>query len=438
MPRKKVELPEEETKTRQVKVRTVTNEEYVREEPAIDVEVETEQEEWADPFASFSEIVTDNQQATIHIWRLPNFETDGGRTSPNGTVREYCGSVIYRENDDTLLHEIQQRVPLGGVVSLELKQGGNYQKSGLLRLAKPPGVATSNGQHSQAFPPITINQPAAQQAPMADPMLAIERQAETFLKVAEVIKKLQPEPQAQVVNSNGDVEPPTMRDRLLEGVILKMVESPKPDSLERVADLLAGGRQETSWTDTIIAALAPAVPEILRTIGPGLNALMLRFASGGQQTSPQPVTATSSGVQEPPPAQPQLTGEQPASPAPPPMSPVERAYVKTLMRLLEDCMEHAEVSAVSADRISVTPAAESIVELVDRFPEQLNSTVAALLEAPPLSVFDMCASVITPHAAQILALKEKPGAVEWIEELQTETKRILSETNEDTAETKEA
>ena len=46
----------------------------------------------------------------------------------------------------------------------------------------------------------------------------------------------------------------------------------------------------------------------------------------------------------------------------------------------------------------------------------------------------MCAGVITPHATQILALKEKPGAVEWIEELQTETKRILSETNEGEAE----
>jgi hypothetical protein len=115
------------------------------------------------------------------------------------------------------------------------------------------------------------------------------------------------------------------------------------------------------------------------------------------------------------------------------MSPVERAYIKTLWRLLEDCAEHAEVSAVSADFVNVKPAAEAICDLRERF-EQLEGTIDALLEAPPVSVFDLCAEMIPQQATGILGLKEKSQAVEWIKALQEECKRLINEESDDQTE----
>ncbi len=102
--------------------------------------------------------------------------------------------------------------------------------------------------------------------------------------------------------------------------------------------------------------------------------------------------------------------------------------------MLEDCYEHVQIRQASAvDGIHTTPSANAIVDLLDRFPEQLTQMVHALLELPPDEVFDMC-SMLQPNqplAEGVLALKQYPAAINWLIELQTETKGILSEGGDD-------
>jgi len=404
-------------RTRQVKVNAVERREYIEEEPIISVgDDETAQPEWTDPFAAFSEIVVDNQQATIHIWRLPNFDQDG-RTSPNGTNREYCGSVLYQDDDDTLLHQIQQRVPLGGVVSLELKQGGTFQKSGLLRLTKP---LTAPASTQQSFPPITINQPAQVQQGM-NQLDLVTQQFDMVEKVVGLAQKLIPPApiintgEQQPASSNGDKP---LEDRIFEALALKALESDKVP-MDRLLEALSGRRSEPSIWESI----APIIGEVIKAFAPSINAVIQRqVANAPGATQPAGIAPAQLGApieQEPAP------GDQP----PPVIDPVQRDWFQAMIRLLEDCTRHVELASVGGGSKSVLPSAEAILELAERYPEQLGSTIQILLVASPIEVLDSCAMMLDERGRAHIetALKPFPSSLAWISELQAECKRILAD-----------
>jgi len=407
-------------RTRPVRVNQVTRREYIEEEAVDNATITDEDEdEFPDPFGAFNEIVTDSRNAILRIWRLPNYDVDG-RTAINGVEREYCGSVVYNPDNTAMVDQIHGRVPMGGMLSLELFADGAVRKRGLLRLMKNPQAPPAGAG------PITINQPPAPALPMVDPMTVVKQQAESFLAVANVIKQLQPDTagNTQRAATIEAPEPVPLRDRLLEGVILKMVESPKPDSLERVADLLSGGKESGGWVEAALTTIGPHLGTFLTQIGPGLSAYLMRLASGG------PVAAPAT-------AAPQLNPQQP--PGAPAMEPGERAWRRVMGRLLDDLFEHVNLVQSGQLGLDVHSSAEAVADLADRFQEhaQITGIIQNLIAVEPAQVIDLCCLMLPPQAIERLTpRKESPAAIEWLAELQTETRAILAGAPEETEERK--
>lgn len=407
--------------TRKVKVNQVTRREFEEDEPVTVDVIEDEHEDWPDPFVAFNEIVSDATNAQLRIWRLPRYDIDG-RSSINGTEREYCGSVIYNPNNASMLDQIQGRVPAGGMLMLELFADSKIQKRGLLRISSPQH-ATQTATSASSSPGIIINPPTA--AAPVDPMTIVKQQAESFLAVANVIKQLSPA--ATVAAVSEPAEPAPLRDRLLEGVILKMVESPKEDSLERVADLLSGGKQSPGWAEAAITAIGPHLGTFLTQVGPGLGAYLYRLASGGAPVAPSVVQ--SPGSQQAPQ---QLNGE----PVPPaaPVDPGDRAWRRVMGRLLDDLFEHVALVQSGQLGLDVHSSAEAVADLAGRFQEhaQITGIIQQLIAVTPDQVIDLCCLMLPPQAIERLTpMKQSNAALEWLAELQTETRSILNEPAED-------
>lgn len=419
MTRKKTEPAGVENKTRQVKVNAFERREYIEEEPIVSTDPAADVFS-DDPFAEFNQIVTDNKQATVHIWRLPNYEVDG-RTSPNGTEREYCGSIIYQQGDDTLLHQIQQRVPMGGVVSLELKQSGQYQSSGLLKIIRPPNVPMATQQHG--FPPITINQPNPQHV-IAKPFEGVKEAFSLLREMGETMKAVMPLPPIIPAATNGAEQQPSIKDRILEGVIIKAFEGDKvpSDRFDRVLDVLGGGgRNEPGIVESIVQGVAPHLGTFLQGISSGLNALLMRLATGTPvvEATVSSQTASIAGA---------LTeGQQRPTE---PIDPAEYAWQRTLGRILDDLFEHVSAIVQARAPVDVHSSAEAIIDLGSRFQanEQITATIDQLLTLPPDQVIDLCTTMvpgkIQPHVAE---LKKSQAAILWLVELQNETKAILAD-----------
>ena len=405
-----LEAPPATPRTRNVEVNQVTRRRYTEQEPleddASEMEV-VEDEAWADPFGPFNEIVGAGAgDATIRIWRLPRYDVDG-KTAMRTTEREYCGSVPYSPDNAFVLDSIQARVPKGGMCTLELiGEGARVQRRGLIRIAStepatPP--ATSNGQN-----PIVI-QPAA---PPVDPFATVKQQAESLVAVADLLRKLQPEPPPAPAPLQIETAAVAPRQQLFETVLVEMVKSSKPDSLDRVADLLSGGR-ESGWLETTIKEVAPHVGGFLNQIGPGLNMWLMRMAGG------QPVAAPA-GV---------ATSSSPA-PAGAAVDPSERAWRRVLYRLVDDLLENHGLLQTGQLGLDIHSSAEAVADLAARFAgnQQITATIEQLLTLAPAQVIDACCMMITPQLAErLVPLKEHEASKTWLLELQSQVREIQNE-----------
>jgi hypothetical protein len=244
----------------------------------------------------------------------------------------------------------------------------------------------------------------------------VKQQAESFLAVANVIKQLQPE-QAAAPAPVAQAEPVSIRDRMLEGVILKMVESPKPDSLERVADLLSG-KEGGGWVEATITSIGPHLGQFLTQIGPGLGAYFMRLASGGPVATGAPqLNAAGDVIANPP-------------PPPPVTDPAERAWRRMMGRLLDDLFEHVNLVGSGQLGLDVHSSAEAVADLAGRFAD--NQTIVPIIQqlisVSPEQVIDLCCMMLPPQATERLTpMKQSHPALEWLSELQLETRTILTE-----------
>jgi len=414
-------------RTRDVQVNQVTRRQYVEQEPLEPGDDDDtggemqvlEDDAWADPFAPFSEIVgAGHGDATIRIWRLPRYDIDG-KTAMRSTERIYSGSVPYSADNPFMLDLIQSKVTDGGMCTLELiGEGGRVQRRGLLRVAPtaPPPAPTTP---AAVAAPVVV-QPAA---PAIDPLMVVKQHAESFVAVANVIKQLQPEyppaPAAQV-------EPAQPKAQLFEAVLVEMVKSQKPDSLERVADLLSGGR-DSGWLETTIKEVGPHVGNFLTQIGPGVNMWLMRMA-GGQPQSVAAAPAVS------------LADAGTASPGAagaPPMDASERAWRRVLFRLVDDLLENFALLQAGHLGLDVHSAAEAVADLAGRFAgnQQIIATIEQLLTIAPAAVIDACCLMTPPQVGErLLPLKEHPPSLDWLTELQTEVRAIQQQSGEPDAE----
>lgn len=408
----------EEPKTRKVRVneqRSYVDEEVIEE--AVDAELVEDTE--INPIQAFLQGIDNSRQLTMKVFLLPNFYKDGKR-SIRANERPFVTQFPF-SNDDIQDYQqrIQQACPSGGMFQIELREGWQMVKIWEEPISQAPGYQPGNNPpHPSTSYPIIVN-PAMnpQPAPVADPMVMIERQAESFLKVAQVIKQLQPEQQPVPVTVNENPERP-LQERLVEGLVLKLVENDKlpGDRLDKVLDAL-GGRPETNWVESLLTAVGPQIGTVLANIAPGINALLFRLAGSPQTTSPSPVvTATSPGIQQ----QESL-----------PPDPAQRAWFRVLNRILEDLFYHVECVSSGALGVDVHSSAEAVADLGGRFVEhqQLTTTLAGLIspETTPEQVIDLCAMMVPQGSDRILALKEMQTAKDWIKELQEETRDIISE-----------
>jgi hypothetical protein len=408
------EVLDEAPRTRPVKVSSVTREEYVREDPVIDPEDEAgvilEDEAPPDLFSTFNEIAQNNQNSLLRIWRLPNYDIDG-KSSTRSTEREYCGSVEYDASAASLIDQIRGRVPEGGMLTLELFFNGGVRKRGLLRVKPQAQAAGTATQHGAS---VVINQPANDAA--ISPVEMMREQMKLAKDLVSMARDLQPP--APTINVGGatESEANTTQDRLLETVLIKALERDKTP-IDRVLEVLSGrGAKEP----TLMETLAPIIGEVLKAFAPTINAAIQRNA------------AAAAPGHAPPAAAPQLATPAGGPVAAPAVDPVNRAWFRVVLRMLEDCTEHVELSKVSGDRISVIPSAEAIADLAGRFPEQLTPTIQTLITSTPENVLELCAMMLDAGGQEHIRnnLMPYPAAAAWIAELQTECTRIFNETSE--------
>jgi hypothetical protein len=422
----------ETAKTRKVRVHEQRT--YVDEEPVVDLEalegLEGLESLPADPIADFLATLDAERQLNLHVFVHPNFPRDGkmGSRSERMFVTSFAFTV---DEPETYRQRVQYCYPQGGMFTMELRERGAIIKRWEEQLSPVPGYEPPKTNSSYPFPPppaVTIKMPEqqAQTAP-PDPLEMIEKQASMFIKIGEVFKSFQP-PATTIVAGNGEhVAEKPLEDRIIETVLIKALENDKAP-IDKVLDILSGRRAEKPG---FMDSLGPVFLELAKGIAPAISMGIQSYMRSQVQAAQAMQLPTVEGQPSPEQSQPQIQA--------PTMDPAERAWRRVVQRMLEDCFEHVSIiqtlSAVGSvspdDGMNVKLHAGAIYDLLDRFQtnEQLVGMVQMLLNAEPPEVVDMCALLQNSERDQmmVLGLKEAPVALEWLKELQEETKKILAE-----------
>ena len=414
-PTRKVRVNEQQHKTR-----TFIEEEPIEDMDELEIEIETEVT--TDPIAEFLRSIDEERSVTMHAFVLPVHPVNGkvGHVSD----RAYVTSFQFTGDEaETYRSRVQFCYPQGGMFQFELREGGKILKRWHEKITPAPGYEPEK-KSPFPFPPppvINIKQNDTPPAPAQNPLEMIEQQATMFVKIGEVFKSFQTPPPT-IITANGasgdsTQDRPPLEERLFETVLIKALESGKTP-IDKVLEALTGRREKTGFMDS----LAPVLVELAKGLTPVISMGIQQYVRSAAQSQ----GAAPAAPGEPIEANPQQIT------APPP-EPSERAWRRVVQRMLEDCFEHVQIRSASAvDGIHTTPSANAIVDLLDRFPEQLTQMVHALLDLTPEEVFDMCAMLQPTQqlAEGVMALKSYPAALSWLKELQEETKGILAESAE--------
>lgn len=412
--------------TRNVRVSENVHRAYIAEEPIDDAEVielGEEDEIPPNPIEAFLHSIEVDRNLTLHVWVLPSWEINhqiGVKAADRVFVTAFTFSS---EEVETYRQRIQNHYPQGGMFSCELRERGVMVKRWEERIATVPGYEPQKqNQNPYLVPPPQVNirmpengQPAAP----INPLQVVREQLSTMREMVTIVKELQPP--APVVNVGDQQHAPEkapFEDRLLETVLVKALESGKAP-IDKVLEALTGRRnQPAGFMDSV----GPVLAEVAKALVPVLSIGIQQY-----------MRTAGAAAGAPPPGQPGPPLEQPAPPQIPSADPAERAWRRVVQRLLEDCFEHVQVRATSAlDGVNVSTSAESIVDLLDRFPDQLTQMVEMLLSSEPEQVVEMCAMLqSTPEIAEgVMTLKSSPAALAWLVDLQVETKKILADADD--------
>lgn len=407
-----------EPRTRQVEVNSVTRRRYIEEEPLQTQLIEDTVPAPADPFAMFSEVLTADQTARIRLWFLPFYEIDGKASARNPEGRRYLATIDYDPaRPDLVLEQVRARLPQGGTVQLELTVDGKLHKRGLLQVMPTPLSINSvnTGNPAPASPTVQVVSPGT------DPLAMMRSQIDFAKEFINVAKDLMPQPAAPAAAPA--VERP-LNDRLLETLVVKAFEADKvpADRFTEVLTALSGGKQEPGLIQTALETIGPHLGTFLTQIGSGVNAWLLRVASGGAAA---PVTATLQPTAASSPA----AAAEPGQLAP---DPAQHAYMRTVNRLVDDMLEH--VACVNRGALGIDPysAAESVADLLNRFPqhEVILSTVRAMLavDTTPEQVIELCSMLFveSPAYPYLIEAKSNNAAREWVGALQIAAREILA------------
>jgi hypothetical protein len=413
-PRKIATQALEKSEPRTRKVRVIHNESYIDEQPVDESEVEVEEiapETPENTIEEFLRSIESDRQLTLHVFALPNFSRDG-RIGIRATERQWVTAFPFTADEvDTYRQTIQFHYPQGGMFALELKDRGKHFKKWEESIAAAPGYQSQQPAQQRgpfpAYPPpaIHVHQQETPPLPQLDPMTQIEKQAETFLKVAQVIKQLQPEAPAVAAETKSDE---SMEDKLFSAVLLKAVES-KETPIERVLDALAGRNHEPSFMDSL--------GDFFRAVAPALGPLIEGWVNRMQQSTTTPAQPGATVQAQIPQQLPVSTNSEQGESAPViQIDPMTRAYQRTIGRMIEDCAEQTGTLA----------SAEAITDVYERFPD-LRVYIDGLLSTKPEEVFDLCAMMMpNPQAVQMVkGLQAVPACVEWIKRLQEDTRETM-------------
>ena len=414
-PTRKVRVNEQQHKTR-----TFIEEEPIEDMDELEIEIETEVT--TDPIAEFLRSIDEERSVTMHAFVLPVHPVNGkvGHVSDRAYVTSF---QFTGDETETYRSRVQFCYPQGGMFQFELREGGKILKRWNEKITPAPGYEPEK-KSPFPFPPppvINIKQSEQKAEPATNPIQVLKDQFATMKEMVGIVKELMPP--APVVNvgenPNGQQQQERpLEDRLLETVLIKALESGKTPA-DKIFEFLSNGRNKPSG---FMDSLAPVLVELAKGLTPVLSMGIQQYVRSAAQSQ----GAAPAAPGEPIEANPQQIT------APPP-EPSERAWRRVVQRMLEDCFEHVQIRRASAvDGIHTTPSANAIVDLLDRFPEQLTQTVHALLDLTPEEVFDTCAMLQPTQqiAEGVMALKSYPAALSWLKELQEETKGILAESAE--------
>jgi len=392
---------------------------YTDEEPVLEQELEIELDPVdlpIDPIQEFLQSLDSERTLTLHVFVHPNFAREGKIGSK--TDRVFVTSFAFTPDEtETYRQRTQYCYPQGGMFSFELRERGAIVRRWEEQLSAVPGHEPPKTNNGYPFPPppaVTIRMPEQQKAEaQLSPIQVVKEQLSTMRDMVGIVKDLMPP--APVVNV-GESHPAPDRpieDRLFETVLLKALDSGKAP-IDKVIDALSGRSAEKPG---FMDSLGPMFSELIKALAPAISMGVQQYvrASGGPVPNGQP-------------GEPAPVAEVSALPPVPP-DPAERAWRRVVQRLLEDCFEHVRIREVSAeDGINPATNAGAIVDLLDRFPDQLQQMIETLLNLPPDEVVDMCAMLQpTPQLSEeVMRLKTFPAALSWLAELQVESKRILA------------
>lgn len=418
---KKVSTSKAETR----KVRVHEQRTYVEEEPIAEDFTEAEFEEIpTNPIEEFLRSIDTDRVLNMHVFALPTFSKDG-RFTARHTERSFVTTFPFtNEEVENYRQRVQYCVPQGGHFAFELRERGLIVKAWVEQISPAPGYKPAQANNGFGFPPppvINVNSP--EQSKPTDSLTMMREQMGLAKDLVAMAKDLTPPPPVVNVGTASDEPAPaSLKDKILEGVIMTAFkgDSVPADRFDRVLEVLGGGRPEPSWLDSLMSGIAPHLGNILGQVGPGLNAMLMRLATGApvEASAPTPMMATTSGV-----IPPEQTEQAQVDPA-------EYAWRRVLGRILDDVFEHTAAVTQGRLGIDVHSSAEAVVDLGARFSEnpQITGVIEQLLGASPEQVIALCATMVPPQVQErVLALAQNGAAVVWIGELQQETKAILSE-----------
>jgi hypothetical protein len=222
---------------------------------------------------NFLEQIRGEQNWRLVVFRLPNFNRDG-RTDMRGP-KVYCGNIPFEP--DSYLDTIQDLCPEGGTFKIQAKNPeGQFSEQWIEHLM--PIRKNANSQQVFLAAPLT-----AATAPPVDTM----DQFLTFAKRASEIREAlgwQTPSQATAPAPAVEIERQApLTERLTDALVMKLVETGKPDALDRALDAITGKREPT-WVETIINdVIKPLIPAVLP-----LAQMFIQNAAARQAAMPQP------------------------------------------------------------------------------------------------------------------------------------------------------
>lgn len=419
---------EPEPRVAKVTERKLTTREYFETDPpAVEEAQEQPEKDW---FEDFLIEHGGSRALRMTVYHLPLY--DQNHNASTTAERTWVTEIkLSTDTKDNYRQTVQAFFPAGGWFNFEVKDSGRPVKSGrwVEKIAPLPNQPAAPAPGA----PIIVN-PQAAAAPV-DPMSTVKPVFSLMKDLVGFAKEMLPAPAPVSPATNGSADKP-LGQVLVEGALVKLVESDKVPA-DKLMEIISPVREPSFWESGFlqeaargafgpggaITTIADAFSQRIKMqtqvawleaqtrarqagIDPGQAATAVQAGAGEGSTTPAQIPG---GAESPPqPDAPPLTDDQ----------KMQRAYLRTASRIIDDCMEGAAVYS----------AAESIVDLISRY-EPLRPLVDALLVMEPGKVFESFAQIAPSQevARTVFNLAKSQLNIDWLRQLQERAKELIQE-----------